>query len=207
MAVYGLLPRLVVLGCARWRLDAAVRTAFQRVPGVAALRDRLESRLVETAGEEEASAPAAPAASARREAGALVAGSRCRALVWAGFPLGDAAAATRALGVEVLSLSRAGEATLDEDREAIRALRDAGGDEPVLLIAKAWEPPVLELLDFLAELREALGDGRPVLVVPLALDGSSAPAAPAARDAVQWQRAADRLGDPWTSVHTLGAGA
>ena len=89
----------------------------------------------------------------------------------------------------------------------VRALTDAGGDDPVLVIAKAWEPPVLELLDFLGELRQALGEARPILVVPLALGAGDRPAAPDASDALQWQRASDRLGDPRTSVHSVGASA
>jgi hypothetical protein len=205
MALYGLLPRVSVLVWARLRLRAAVRTAFRRVPGVAALRDRLESQLVETAAEAEQPGPAPEPGSAHPRVVSLDAGARCRAVVWAGFPIADAAAARAALGVEVVSLHRAGEGGLEEDGVALRALREAGGGEPVLVLAKAWEPPVLELLDFLAEVREAVGEARAILVVPLALGEGSRVAPPSPRDAVQWSRAADRLGDPWTSVHTVGA--
>ena len=111
--------------------------------------------------------------------------------------------ASAALGLDVLSLHRAGEAGLEQDAAAIRTLAGQGGEEPVVVIAKAWEPPVLELLDFLGDLRRALGERRAVVVVPLALDAAGRPAAPGSGDTLQWQRAADRLGDPWTSVHAM----
>jgi hypothetical protein len=119
--------------------------------------------------------------------------------VWAGFPLADAGTASRALGVEVASLAHAGGASLEEDAAAIRALAATSAEEPVLVITRAWEPPVKELLDFLGDLRGALGGARAVLVVPLAW-AASRPAAPAASDAITWRRALDRLGDPATSL-------
>jgi hypothetical protein len=207
IALYGLLPRVAVLLWARFRLRAAVRTAFQKVPGVAALRDRLESRLVETGAVNDEPVSQPDAVEERAGTAALGPNIPCRALVWSGFPIFDAVAASSALGVEVASLHFAGTGGLEQDAAAVRALADAGGDEPILVIAKAWEPPVLELLDFLVELRAAIGDGRAILVVPLALDADACPAPPAGSDAQQWRRAADRLGDPGTSVYTVGAAA
>lgn len=203
MVVYGLAPRATVLAIARLRLAASVRRAFRHAPGVAALRDRLETRLVETAAPD-GSPPPPPASSAAASDAALAPGARCRVLVWAGFPIGDAAEASQALGVEVLSVHRAGEGALEQDADALREIAEAGGDDPILVIAKAWEPPVLELLDFLRDLRGGLSETREILVVPLSLDATSQPAAPPARQAAQWSRATDRLGDPRTQVHAPG---
>ena len=41
---------------------------------------------------------------------------------------------------------------------------------------KAWEPPLAELLDWLGELRAALGDGAPIFVLPVAEAAGGAPA-------------------------------
>jgi hypothetical protein len=203
MLVYGLLPRLAVLVFARWRLEVAVRRACRRVPGVAALHDRLESRLVET-GAEVAESPGSPSPPVLVESEVGLASGACHVLAWSGFPLLDAEAVARALGVEVLSFQVAGQGALENDAEALRALVACGGDAPVLVLAKAWEPPVLELLDFLGELRRAVGDGRAIVVAPLARVGDRL-GAPAARDATQWCRAVDRLADPWTSVYAPAA--
>ena len=167
----------------------------------------MSTRLVETGALNDEPASRPRAVDGRAGTASLAPGAACRALVWSGFPIADAAAASSALGVEVASLHFAGAGRLEQDAAAVRALADAGGDEPILVIAKAWEPLVLELLDFLVELRAAVGDGRAILVVPLALDGEARPAPPAASDAQQWRQAADRLGDPGTSVHTVGAPA
>jgi hypothetical protein len=199
MACYGLAPRLAMLAFARWRLRAALASAFRRVPGVAALRDRLESRLVETTAERAEQGAGPAAATGAADAPAPPPGTRCHALVWAGFPLADAQAAARELGVEVMSLAQAGLASLEADAAALRALAATPAEEPVLVITRAWEPPVKELVDFLEDLRDALGEARAVLVVPLAVDGQR-PAAPAASDAAMWRRAVERLGDPATAL-------
>jgi hypothetical protein len=204
MLVYGLAPRLAFLVLARWRLDVAVRRACRRIPGLAALRDRLDSQLVET-GAESDEAPVAESRPVLLDSESEVpGGGACHAVAWSGFPIADADAASRALGVEVLSLRTAGEGAIENDAEALRALASTGGDAPVLVLTKAWEPPVLELLDFVADLRGALGEGRAIVVAPLALvrDGLGAPAE---SDVGQWCRAVDRLADPWTSIYTPAA--
>jgi hypothetical protein len=67
---------------------------------------------------------------------------------------------------------------------------------------KAWEPPVLELQDFLGELRAALGDGRGVALVPLALDAQGEPCAPEPALLATWEHALARSRDPWLVLHT-----
>ncbi|MGH0031477.1 MAG: DUF2868 domain-containing protein [Myxococcota bacterium] len=201
MGVYGLLPRVAFWVLARVQLAFAVRRGLRETPGVAALRERLSSHLVETGALEEEAGTAPVEDATQPTAPALEEGLRCRAIVWSGFPLADAAQAGAALGVDVESLHRAGEADLAQDAAAIRALAEPGGDEPVVVVAKAWEPPVLELLDFLGDLRRAIGDGRGIVLVPLALSDAGRPVAPPAREGAVWRHAVDRLGDPWTSVH------
>jgi hypothetical protein len=201
MLVYGLVPRLALLVFARWRLAAAVARAFRRIPGVMALRDRLESRLVETAAETEEIGGPTQRPILQDVGAELPTGAACHAIVWSGFPLADARAASRALGLEVRSFGSAGEGALENDARAMAALTGAVDDAPVLVVTKAWEPPVLELLDFIGELRAAVGEERAIVIAPLmaAADGNVAP--PSEPDASQWRRAVDRLGDPWTSVY------
>src|SRR5262249_58030196 len=70
------------------------------------------------------------------------------------------------------------------------------GDRPALLV-KAWEPPLSEFLDWLGELRAALGGELPIFVLPLAEGEGSALALAAGRDARIWSRCLDTAGDPW----------
>jgi hypothetical protein len=136
----------------------------------------------------------------RREARAPAPGARCTAIVWAGFPLASPEPLRRA-GLEASSLARAGQGGLDADAAAIAAARRAPEGEIVAVVVKAWEPPVLELHDFLRELRDALGDGRVIALAPLAIDADGAPMPPDAALLATWRQALSRSSDPWLVLH------
>lgn len=198
MVTYGLIPRSVLLGFARWGRSTAVATAVRHTPGVVALLERFESELVETTAES-AEPGTAQASVGGHAALPLPLDSECTLIAWSGLPL-DAAAAARAaarVGLRAESILRGGEASLETDREVVR--RAAAGEGAVAVLVKAWEPPVLEFVDFLGDLRGALGAGRPIVVLPVGVAGGEA-APPEPGDALQWQRRLDAAGDPWLSV-------
>jgi len=87
---------------------------------------------------------------------------------------------------------------LADDRAAIAAT--AGADRPAVLLVKAWEPPLAEVLDFLRELRRAMGDGTPIVVVPVGADADGRATAPQPRHRDIWRRAVATVGDPWLRV-------
>lgn len=206
LVCYALAPRVALLAFARWRLAGAVRRAFVRQPAVLALRDRLESRLVETTAEGVEAPPAPRGPGVRPAAAAPARGTRCVALAWSGFPL-DPAESLRLVGLLASSQQRAGEGALASDAAAIEALRRTPPDELVAVLVKVWEPPVLELQDFLRELRAALGDGRVVALVPLAQDAAGRPGLPDAAALGPWRRAVEQAGDPWLVLHAPETGA
>jgi hypothetical protein len=206
MLCYALLPRVGLLAFASWRLGAALRRARSVVPGVYALRDRLDRSLVETTAEGAEAPGPTPVTGVRRAAAAPAPGARCAALIWAGFPLASAESLQR-VGLVATSLQRAGEGALEADAAAIAALRRAPRDELVAVVVKAWEPPVLELQDFLRALRTALGAGRVVALVPLALDAAGEPSVPDAAARAIWQHALARSSDPWLVLHAAGDAA
>jgi hypothetical protein len=88
------------------------------------------------------------------------------------------------------------------DRVALDALA-ASREGAVALVVAAWEPPVADYADFISELRQALGKGRPVVVALCnrAEDGALLPAEPA--QCAQWRRRLAELGDPWLRVDSL----
>ena len=187
-AAYGLAPRLVLAGVAFWRRRAAVEAAAQAWPGADAVLRRLRepavaTRAVEAPAPAGGSAPAqAPPAEPREEEPEAAAAT----LAWA-----EAPAPADALPV-------GGRRSLDEDLAAVAEAADrgraAGAGAPVRVYVKAWEPPVLEFTDFLADLRGGLGRGRPVRVTPRVRGEADAD------DVAVW---ADRLaaaGDPWLRV-------
>lgn len=192
IAVYGLLPRLLLLVFAGIRLRGAERALLLEDSRVAALLERMAAPEIETtaveAEDEEGAAPA-PAARAHPSVEGAAAG-----VIWS-HALAEAAApiyARERLGLELTAVIAAGGGReLEEDRAAVEMLR-AAGQRVVVIFTPAWEPPLLEFLDFVAALRAALGPGASILVTPVAEDER----APSDVEADVWSRAVGRLADP-----------
>ena len=184
LLVYGLLPRLVTYGLTRWRLRRAVYSAVGLTPGVDRVLQRMTARAVTTRteiprAERDATSPVGTVEGLQPAAAAPA----C-VVAWSGVQASDAA------------LPAGGGRTLDEDQQTIREAARREG--PIRIRVKSWEPPVLEFVDFVADLREAVGDGRVIEVLPVAADGE-------ARYATQWKKQLDTLGDPWLRVVREGA--
>jgi hypothetical protein len=191
LLVYGLAPRLLLLALAAARLRAATKRLLLDDPGVTALLDRMASPAIETAAPEHEQAPplelGLPAAAPRPITGSA------RALIWDDGVPSDAAReyARRHLGLEVTAIVSAGGGELAEDRAALDLLADTS-ERTVLVLTPAWEPPLLELLDFLAELRRRVGSAVSIVVAPVP-DG---PRAVTDVERATWTRAIARLADP-----------
>jgi hypothetical protein len=192
IVTYGLLPRIALLVLASVRLRAATRSLLIDDSRVAALIDRLRSPVIETEADRHDELPASDLAAANELDHAL--GSRADAIVWEGSIAPDAARAEarRRFGVEVDSVLEAGGGRgLDTDRRTLERF-DQRRDRALLVFTPAWEPPVLELLDFLTALRGRVGDGVSIVVVPLP-DGDRAVTG---SERETWERAVGRLRDP-----------
>jgi hypothetical protein len=122
-------------------------------------------------------------------AGLALEGNSIRDLLW------------QQLAVETKALLNAGgSASLDEDQKIIARLSKTPSNQPIVLIVKSWEPPLLEFLDFVRGLRAAVGPHRILKVVPLGLN-DKASATPL--DLEVWQNKLATLGDPWVEVQPL----
>jgi len=199
MACYGLAPRVLVLAFANWRQRVALARVFASLPGVAELRDRLDSRWVATvAAEEERESPLS---SAGARAARQTRPARVTAVRWSGVPIEEDAVSVLVrdtLGAEVDGQLAGGAGASLDDSQLIEAL--AAVDAAPLFLVKAWEPPILEVLDLLTELRAACGEGRPILVWPLSLDEEDRLVPARGADAKTWARRLDAVGDPWLDV-------
>jgi hypothetical protein len=119
---------------------------------------------------------------------------RARAVIWEGCasPAAARAHARSRLGLELDAVIEAGGSrTIGADRQALEALAST---EPgnVVVLTPAWEPPLLELLDFLGELRRRVGPEHSIVVAPVG-DGERR-----VTDVEHetWARAVGRLRDP-----------
>lgn len=191
IVTYGLLPRLALLVLAVARLRAATRALLLDDARVTALLDRMAAPAVETKAAEhtELGTPPAPSAADIRK----ITGS-ARAVIWEGCTSADAARAhaRHRLGLDLTAITEAGGSrTLGADQAALDALA-ASGPGPVVVFTPAWEPPLLELLDFLTEVRRRVGKEHSIVVAPVA-DGDGT-VSPVEHDT--WSRAMGKLRDP-----------
>ena len=191
LVTYGLLPRLVLLLVAGARLRAAERALLLDDARVTALVDRMGSPAVETAAAEHVESTAAPTADA---AAYHEVKGRAHAVIWEGCVSAPAARAhaRNRFGLELVAIVEAGGSrTLGADKQALDAI---GSSErgTVVVFTPAWEPPLLELLDFLSELRRRAGAEHSIVVAPVA-DGARAMTAV---EHETWARAVGRLRDP-----------
>lgn len=200
IACYGLLPRVVLLGFSAWRLRVATRALLVDDPRVAALLDRMATPAIETAADEHESGDLGDARSAPPAPQAL--GGPARGVIWSHGIAPDVVRdyARRRLGLELTAVVEAGGTPeLEVDRRAAEEI--ASGTGPVVVFTPAWEPPLLEFLDFLTAIRERAGPDASIVVTPVA--ETVEPAGEVERDT--WARAVGRLADPRVYVETGAA--
>jgi hypothetical protein len=197
LLTYGLLPRALLLALAAARLRAATAALLLQDSRVAALLDRMASPAVETAAAGREAAPPFEIGLATAEHPPLT--GTARALIWENSLSADAARsyARRHLGLEVIDVAEAGAGRLATDRAALEHLA-AERSQTLIVFTPAWEPPLLELRDFLAELRQRIGKAAPIVVAPVP-DG---PRAVTEVERATWQRAIAQLADPRIYVET-----
>ena len=190
--VYGLAPRCVLLTIALIRLRVATVHLLLDDPQVKALSDRMSTAEVALGAQD----LEAPAQSAGIVAASLPAGapSRAAAVVWSGAIAKDSATdwSLRNLDKEITQQVEAGGGReLQDDNGAIRTIAE-GKPRAVLVFVRAWEAPLLDLQDFLANLRAALGPACSIVVVPIGAAGTTADEP----QRMTWARWVGRIGDP-----------
>jgi len=208
IVVYGVLPRLLLLLFAAWRLRRATTRLLLEDPEVTALLDRLEAPLVDLGGNDD-EAPGGhdrPGLSGPREA---LAAEGLLLVIWNRAAAPEAARAwlREALGVEAAAVVEAG--ILQDDAQQRGALAAGsremqGSVRRLLVVTKGWEPPLLEFMDYLGLLREEFGTEPSITIVPLDVQGRAV--RESERDV--WAKALARVRDPRLYVmDAQGAGA
>jgi hypothetical protein len=197
VVTYGLLPRLAFLTVAGWRLHAATRNLLLHDSRVVALLDRMAAPALETSGEQPAEGTPEPLPAAGTAAPTALEG-RASALIWNGSAAAGAAPGLvgSRLGVAISTVFELGVGSLAEQRQMLERL--AGTDDPVVVLTPGWEPPLLDFVDFLGQLRAVLGPAPSIIVMPVAENGQ----ATLAVERENWSRAVERTGDPRAYVET-----
>jgi hypothetical protein len=182
MLVYGFVPRLLSFVIAGWLLKRSVRQAYLAHPQTRTLLERLTPPRVESQGP---MTHDAAFTAAHVDLGTVwPAASPGQTLInWSSVPLDDRILLRATKGKSVLLAG--GSRPLVEDQALLEEI-PVKCDASVLVVCKAWEPPVLDLQDFLGALDEATPHG--VEVMPISID-AGLPVVPNARDRGVWQRA------------------
>lgn len=204
MVTYGLLPRLLLLAGAGVQLRRSLRSAFAELPGVTVVVDRLTSELVST----QATSPEAPASledpsPLSAEAPPLDSGELVL-VNWSGLEIADeflGGECEAAWGRQVVGVRHAGgRRPISADEETIAELAASPAAAAIALLVKAWEPPVMELIDFIRDLRRAVGPRRLIAVVPTGIRPPGRLAPPEPGDLAQWEKRLRGLHDPALTV-------
>lgn len=204
MLVYGLLPRLLTLTFASLRVRSAARSAWLATPGLGPVLRRLHRARVETmAGEPESGSPSLVRPTDESVASALP--QTAGAVVnWSAAPIDDRRAAACFGNAAV---HHAGGARSPEDDRLLgpRLAEAQDLEAGIVIIVKAWEPPLMELVDFIKGLRSACGDRLSIVVVPIGIaadvgNGKPALPAPEQRHLAVWRSKLATVGDPWLRV-------
>lgn len=188
MMCYGLLPRVVMwLICINARRRAVFAAADMTPGGHDVLRRLHRAALRHGAEDAEPDAGATAAGEVPIDTTAPHADA---VIIWADAPLD--AAAPPGMDASTEPLHAGGASSVAADRAVIEQLAARTPKPTVMLAVKAWEPPMGEVLDFLRDLRAALGEGVAIHVLPVG------EATEAQRS--DWPRRLSRLRDPWLRV-------
>lgn len=214
--VYGLLPRLLLLlGAAAAQRRFLASLDFRQGACEQLLR-RMATPLVSTQGRrvEEAAASREPGQEMRKRAPAGEPGAAAlkNLLVMIPDEIYDACTGEEIEAVvnrgrvyvvdEIIRFNR----DLESDRELLARLRrDARPAETeILVIQEAWQPPIMEYIDFIRQLRQAVGDGP---CIRIGLIGKPHPdtvfTQPREEDLTVWSGKIAAIGDPCIYVEGL----
>ncbi|MCF6263012.1 MAG: DUF2868 domain-containing protein [Xanthomonadales bacterium] len=208
LVFYGLLPRLLLLLFCKTQLRSAYVYTLQHFPGRQELLTRLNSAVIETrASEHERNIDTLIA-----ETDILKPQRISEALIlinWAGFEFENTQLLNEFLTIGQLTMKtmfRAGiNCSLKDDEQVITEIGKLDALAPIGIILKAWEPPLGELADFIADLRKTGSPQRMIYLLPLAIK-SQAMVEVENYDLQEWQRFTRQLADPWITAQALMSG-
>ena len=204
VVVYGLVPRLILLSLACWRLKATIGRAMSETVGVDEVVDRLTTEVVSTQAIQAEEGTAGPAEGGASLVRSIPAGQYW-GVNWGGLEvdIGQVRQHFAGEGREVMGLEAAGGAAgLEADTSTIEKIAAQTGATGAVILVKSWEPPMLEFLDFMGDLRKRMGKGRRLVVVLLGFDGDGRIGPPRAGDEMQWRRRLETLADDELTVAT-----
>ncbi len=167
IACYGLFPRLLTLLISWSRFHHHLLLALPRLPGAPELLARMNSPLVSTSAQQPETAAGFDTNAIGGKSKSSGYGLNCALVSWSGAinNADDIAGQLQTLGIRVQGLLPAGGTrSTDQDGNTIVSLCGSR-PEGVAVVVKAWEPPLLEFLDFVQSIRRKCHKRQPVIVL------------------------------------------
>jgi hypothetical protein len=200
IAMYGLLPRIITLAVAQSRLRAAGRAAVTASPGISALLRRLHRAQIETRAVQAESGNESPSLPDRGDRVSQQRSGNIRAVInWSEVPVRTEVLASTFPATRIFAAG--GAAAVQDDITLAKQIGENAheGGTDVLILVKAWEPPLMEFIDFLKILRGALGP-QSIVVWPVGLDDGGGLGTASRAQFKVWRDKLASIGDPWLRV-------
>lgn len=198
MITYGLLPRMFTAYLANRRLKQEITGALLAQPGVSEVLDRMTARRVAT----QSPTPETPTQQLDHHElapaeGAILAGNAA-VINWSNVPLSDDAMATyvqHSLLTNVLSVEAAGGSqSIEQDFQLVESVGLLDGAPTIVIVVKSWETPMLEFLDFLRDIRSAIGVQPTIVVLAIAAENNTVVVADSQHLKI-WEERLQTIGD------------
>lgn len=187
LVVYGFLPRLLSYAYAKIKLKQHIKQSILGLPGLHLLLDRMNTPNVATSAETPEISSDLNQIRMKRRVTALT-GRDSFVLHW-GQPAVDIKKlsdwlhdSTRTTVLEISTV-----ASSHDDNPELSALPEIESGQILAILVKAWEPPTLELTDWLSELRAHYGNSVLIALIPYAVDSQSRIETASPSDSKTWQ--------------------
>jgi hypothetical protein len=202
MLLYGLFPRIISFVGAGYRLNVVTHHAFQSMPGLSALINRIRQAHVQTASDEPEAQGVRESAEISNRSSIPTSAPVGAVVNWSAVPATEDA--VRAVFGEVPIHAAGANVSIEQDRRLASILAPAvNREQAVALLVKAWEPPLMEFIDFVRLLRHTLGKGLSIVILPVGIEtGSQLHPAEDAQIEI-WRRKIAQVGDPWLRVGSI----
>ncbi|MEM7194783.1 MAG: DUF2868 domain-containing protein [Pseudomonadota bacterium] len=169
LLVYSVLPRLVALFFSIWRTTSAVDSALEASSGANQIVARMVSPVVSTVPHETSQPPPEKTGQPFGLQKQLDGDTHCVVIEWAGAQV-TAEQLRQIRVVPVIKSQAGGVHTLADDRKLLREM-NVDTVQGIAIVVKAWEPPMLELNDFVASARKALSPRQSLILLISPLPG------------------------------------
>ncbi|MCA9733560.1 MAG: DUF2868 domain-containing protein [Deferribacteres bacterium] len=203
LAVYGLLPRLLLAGFAKWRFYRNVQRAPFDTADFSALYERLTTPVVETRSEENSIPPISSQKQNDKISYAEFnpGGESCILVLWGELAISEDMLRSTVLqrfGWQPAQIYEAGLMDINSDTSTIHKIREIENQNiPILLLVESWETPNKAVKYFLKNLRQYITTQRAIII---GLVDTVSFKSVSRSDWNTWQKELSQLADPYLRV-------